>query len=131
MQTLSTTAPPAIPGRALTVGELARRLGLHPATLRTWESEGLLRPERDRAGYRSYGPEAVRAAEIARQLRRGGYPLRRIARFLETLHGAGGADALRVFLDAWQARLGERSRALLSGAGALDSFLASRESTER
>jgi DNA-binding transcriptional MerR regulator len=90
--TLSTTTPAPVDGRPLTVGELAHRLGVHPATLRTWETEGILRPERDRAtGYREYGADSVRDAEIARQLRRGGYPLRRVARFVESLREAGGA----------------------------------------
>jgi len=118
------TAAPAITGPPLTVGELARRLGVHPATLRTWETEGILRPERDRAtGYREYGPDGVRDAEIARQLRRGGHPLRQVAHFLESLHEAGGEEALSAFLDSWQDRLTTRSRNLLAGAAQLDAYL--------
>ncbi|TNC29787.1 MerR family transcriptional regulator [Amycolatopsis alkalitolerans] len=110
--------------RPLTVGELAHRLGVHPATLRTWETQGILRPERDRAtGYRHYGPGDVRDAEIARQLRRGGYPLPRVARFVDSLHEAGGADALSAFLDSWQERLTARGRNLLAGAAQLDAYL--------
>jgi DNA-binding transcriptional MerR regulator len=121
---LSTTTPGLANGRPLTVGELAHRLGVHPATLRTWETAGILRPERDRAtGYREYGPDCVRDAEIARQLRRGGYPLRQVAQFIESLREAGGADALSAFLDSWQDRLTTRSRNLLSGAARLDAYL--------
>ncbi|MFD4180255.1 TioE family transcriptional regulator [Rhodococcus sp. NPDC058514] len=121
---LSATTPTPVIGPPLTVGELARRLGVHPATLRTWETEGILRPERDRAtGYREYGPDCVRDAEIARQLRRGGYPLRQVAQFIESLREAGGADALTAFLDSWQGRLTTRSRNLLAGAAQLDSYL--------
>jgi DNA-binding transcriptional MerR regulator len=121
---LSTVASTPVNGRPLTVGELARRLDVHPATLRTWETEGVLRPERDRAtGYREYGPDSVRDAEIARQLRRGGYLLRQVAQFIESLREAGGADALRAFLDSWQDRLTTRSRHLLTGAAQLDAYL--------
>lgn len=121
---LSTTTPGPVNGPPLTVGELARRLGVHPATLRTWEAEGILRPERDRAtGHRLYGPDRVRDAEIARQLRRGGYRLRQVAQFLESLREAGGADALSAFLDSWQDRLTTRSRNLLAGAAQLDAYL--------
>jgi DNA-binding transcriptional MerR regulator len=121
---LSTTTPAPDDGPPLTVGELARRLGVHPATLRAWETEGILRPERDRAtGYRQYGPDGVRDAEIARQLRRGGYLLRQVAQFLESLREAGGTDALSAFLDAWQERLTARSRNLLAGAAQLDAYL--------
>lgn len=121
---LSTTTPTPASGRPLTVGELARRLGVHPATLRTWEAEGILRPERNPAtGYREYGPDCVRDAEIARQLRRGGYLLRQVAQFIESLREAGGADTLTAFLDSWQDRLTTRSRNLLAGAAQLDTYL--------
>ncbi|WP_067836919.1 TioE family transcriptional regulator [Nocardia lijiangensis] len=121
---LSTTTPTPVRGRPLTVGELARRLGVHPATLRTWEAEGILRPERDRAtGYRLYGPDCVRDAEIARQLRRGGYLLHQVAQFIDSLREAGGADALSTFLASWQNRLTTRSRNLLAGAAQLDAYL--------
>lgn len=122
LDTLSTTAPGQ--SGTLTVGELAHRVGVHPATLRTWETEGILAPERDPAtGYRVYRPCGVRDAEIAGQLRRGGYRLRQVAHFLESLHAAGGADALGTFLDAWQGRLAARGRALLAGAAHLDGYL--------
>ncbi|SFB54596.1 DNA-binding transcriptional regulator, MerR family [Amycolatopsis marina] len=121
---LSTTTPTTVNGGPLTVGELARRLGVHPATLRTWEAEGILRPERNPVtGYREYGPDCVRDAEITRQLRRGGYLLRKVAQFIESLHAAGGADALSDFLDSWQGRLTTRSRNLLAGAAQLDAYL--------
>jgi DNA-binding transcriptional MerR regulator len=123
LSSLSTTEPTTA-GQKLTVGELGRRLGVHPATLRTWETVGILRPERDRAtGYRVYEPACVRDAEIARQLRRGGYPLRQVAQFVQSVHDAGGTDALSAFLDAWQARLTARSRNLLAGAAQLDAYL--------
>lgn len=111
----------------LTIGELARRIGVHPATLRTWESASILRPGRSAAGHREYGPNGVRDAEIARQLRHGGYPLRQVAQFLDALHEAGGAEALRVFLDSWQQRLTTRSRNLLAGAAQLDVYLSMRD----
>ncbi|PWV78769.1 DNA-binding transcriptional regulator, MerR family [Prauserella marina] len=122
--TLSTAAPPISPGPPLTVGELAFRIGVHAATLRSWETEGILHPEREKAtGYRRYGPDCVRDAEIARQLRRGGYPLPQVARFLDSLREAGGEDALTEFLEAWQERLARRGRDLLAGAAQLDTFL--------
>lgn len=121
---LSTTTPIPANSRPLTVGELARRLGVHPATLRTWETEGILRPERHpTTGYREYRPDSVRDAEIARQLRRGGYLLRQVAMFIRSLREAGGADALSAFLDSWQDRLTTRSRDLLAGATQLDTYL--------
>ncbi|GAB3889298.1 TioE family transcriptional regulator [Kibdelosporangium lantanae] len=124
LDSLSTTPPSSIPGRPLTVGELAHRLDVHPATLRAWETEGILHPERDPAtGYRMYGPDGVRDAEIARQLRRGAYPLHQVAQFVTSLREAGGPDALTTFLDAWRHRLATRGRQLLAGAAHLDTYL--------
>ncbi|MGW4356068.1 TioE family transcriptional regulator [Nocardia sp. NPDC004582] len=124
LDSLSATPPAPIPGRPLTVGELAHRLGVHAATLRTWETAGIVRPDRDPAtGYRQFRPDAVRDAEIARQLRRGGYPLSHVARFLESLREAGGTEALTAFLTGWRQRLNARGRALLSGAAQLDAYL--------
>lgn len=118
------TATPHRAGRPLTIGELARRLDVHPATLRTWEAQGILRPGRSRTtGYREYGPECVRDAEIARQLRRGGYRLIQVARFIDALREAGGADALAAFVDSWQRRLTARSRDLLAGSAQFDAYL--------
>ncbi|WP_206511602.1 MerR family transcriptional regulator [Rhodococcus sp. BGS-1C] len=121
---LTVTAIRSAAGQSLTVGELGRRLGMHAATLRTWESAGIVHPRRDRVtGYRMYDAECVRDAEVARQLRRGGYPLRRIAQFVSSLREAGGAAVLAVFLDEWQDRLSARSRNLLNGAAQLDAYL--------
>jgi DNA-binding transcriptional MerR regulator len=124
LDTLSAATRIPLDGRPLTVSELAHRLGVHPATLRTWEKQGILRPVRKRAtGYREYGPGCVRDAEIARQLRRGGYRLSQVAQFIDSLAEAGGADALTAFLDSWQDRLTRRSRNLLAGAAQLDAYL--------
>ncbi|WP_228000625.1 MerR family transcriptional regulator [Nocardia australiensis] len=127
---LSTTTPTAVHGRPLTVGELARRLGVHPATLRAWEAQGILHPERDRAtGYREYGPDCVRDAEIARQLRQGGYPLSQVAQFIDSLRKTGGTDALTALLESWQDRLTTRSRNLLAGSAQLDTYFAMLDQT--
>ncbi|MEV6849882.1 TioE family transcriptional regulator [Actinoplanes sp. NPDC051411] len=109
------------------VGPLARRLGLRPATLRKWERAGLLHPRRDRqTGYRVYGPADVRDAELIHQLRRGGYQLARIAPLLAQVRAAGGVEPLGSLLDDWNTRLTARGRGMLTGAAALDAYLAAR-----
>jgi DNA-binding transcriptional MerR regulator len=106
------------------VGPLAGRLGLRPATLRKWEAAGLLRPRRDpHTGYRVYGAADVRDALLTHQLRRGGYPLERIAVVLGQVRSAGGVAELESMLGDWHARLGARSRDMLRGAAALDAYL--------
>ncbi|WP_037314437.1 TioE family transcriptional regulator [Amycolatopsis orientalis] len=116
----------------LFVGPLSGKLGVRPATLRKWESAGLLRPDRDpRTGYRVYSAADVRDAKLTRQLRRGGYPLAQIAPLIEQVRSAGGVVPLESALRGWHDRLAARSRALLSGAAALDAYLADPTATTR
>lgn len=109
---------------APTIGELAHRLGLHPATLRKWESAGILGPHRSPAtGYRHYGSEAVRDANLAHQLRRGGYLLSQIATVVAQVRDAGGIAPLEDTLRTWRSALRQRSRAMLDGSAELARYL--------
>ncbi|MEV0200420.1 TioE family transcriptional regulator [Nonomuraea sp. NPDC050691] len=109
------------------IGPLARRLGIRPATLRKWERAGLVRPRRDpQTGYRVYGAADVRDARLAHQLRRGGYLLEQIAPLIAQVRSAGGVAPLESTLRDWSARLSARGRAMLTGAAALDAYLACR-----
>jgi DNA-binding transcriptional MerR regulator len=107
------------------VGPLARRLGIGPATLRKWERAGLVQPRRDpRTGYRVYSAADVRDAQLVHQLRRGGYLLEQIAPLIVQVRSAGGVAPVESMLRDWNARLSARSRAMLTGAAALDTYLA-------
>jgi MerR family transcriptional regulator, light-induced transcriptional regulator len=56
------------------VGELARRVGVAPETLRAWERRyGVLRPARTPAGYRIYGRADEQRARRMRELIDGGW----------------------------------------------------------
>ncbi|MGA5193077.1 TioE family transcriptional regulator [Streptomyces exfoliatus] len=118
-------APAATSGPGGTfVGPLARRLGIRPATLRKWEHAGLVRPRRDpRTGYRVYDEADVRDARLARQLRRGGYPLEQIAPLIAHVRAAGGLEPLAAALADWHGRLSARGRAMLAGAAELEAYL--------
>ncbi|MFJ6698268.1 MerR family DNA-binding transcriptional regulator [Streptomyces sp. NPDC091272] len=124
-----TTGPTPVPyeegsGPQLTVGALAHQLGMHPASLRKWEAAGILHPRRDPGtGHRRYPPGAVREAYVARQLRRGGYPLTRIKDFTDRLHDAGTTTALADVLAEWHTRLTRRSRAMLAAGQPLHDYL--------
>ncbi|MEV5019491.1 TioE family transcriptional regulator [Streptomyces sp. NPDC053780] len=127
--TAATAVTPASAGRF--VGPLARELGIRPATLRKWERAGLVRPSRDPlTGYRVYGEADVRDAKLAHQLRRGGYPLARIAPVIEQVRSAGGLEPLEATLRDWRDRLSARGRALLAGAAELEAYLRAREGRE-
>ncbi|MFI8103937.1 TioE family transcriptional regulator [Streptomyces sp. NPDC086023] len=109
------------------IGPLAAELGLRPATLRTWERAGLLRPRRDRlTGYRVYDAADVRDARLIHQLRRGGYLLEQIAPLIEQVRAAGGLEPLEATLTGWHGRLAARGRAMLAGAAALEAYLRAR-----
>ena len=122
---LLTAEPPrAVPGRPLSVGELARRLDVAPATLRAWERAGILRPAREpHSGRRGYGAADIRDAELAHLLRRGGYPLRHVAVVVGQVRAAGGTAELAALLADWRERLTARGRAMLTAAGALAAYL--------
>lgn len=111
------------------IGELAHRLRVTPATLRNWEEAGILVPQRDRAtGYRRFDAGDVRDAELAHLLRRGGYPLEHIATVVEQVREAGGAEALSGALEDWQRRLTHRGLAMLDAAAHLSRYLDARGS---
>ncbi|MFC3504670.1 TioE family transcriptional regulator [Micromonospora krabiensis] len=120
-----TTAPPRDrPDRPLTVGALAHRLAVTPATLRKWERAGVLTPARDRVSrQRLYGPDDVRDAELAHLLRRGGYLLDHIATVMAQVRAAQGPGPLAESLDAWRQRLAARGRAMLTAGGHLAAYL--------
>lgn len=72
--------------------ELAQRAGVNAATLRYYERLGLLpAPGRSAAGYRSYGPEAIRVVRFVKSAQRLGFSLADI----QALRGlaVGGPDS--------------------------------------
>ncbi|MGW0838664.1 MerR family transcriptional regulator [Streptomyces sp. NPDC002787] len=106
------------------IGELARHLGLNPATLRAWERAGVLTPGHDpRTGHRQYLALDVRDAELAHLLRRGGQPLGTIATVLGQLRDAGSLEALATALEEWRLALRSRGTAQLYAAGQLSLYL--------
>ncbi|MFF3006155.1 TioE family transcriptional regulator [Kitasatospora sp. NPDC057940] len=117
-------AEPAVDGAALSIGELAHRLGVTPATVRNWEGAGILTPARDQAnGHRVFRADDIRDAELAHLLRRGGYPLDHIATVVRQVRTAGGTASLADALDGWQRRLTAQGLAMLDAAARLGHYL--------
>ncbi|GAA3213588.1 MerR family DNA-binding transcriptional regulator [Dactylosporangium siamense] len=128
--TLATPAPlPAVAvavraDRPLLVGDVAHRLGVTPATLRTWERAGILTPRRDRASHhRLYTTDDVRDAQLAQLLRRGGYLLGHIAEVVGHVRATAGPAPLDASLRDWRQGLAARGRAMLTAAGRLADYL--------
>jgi DNA-binding transcriptional MerR regulator len=123
-----TTEPEVVPDPAdaapRTIGELAHRLDVTPATIRNWEEAGILVPARDPlTGYRVYRASDTRDAELAHLLRRGGYPLDHIATVARQIRTAGGTGSLSRALADWHEKLTGRGRAMLEAAAQLSHYL--------
>lgn len=104
------------PSDAMTVSELADALGVRPSTLRHWDAEGLVVP--DRVGTaRRYSPAQVRDARIVHQLRSAGYRIEPLRAVLPNLR------ELRTALAGRDTSIAARSRALLDAAVALSEIL--------
>lgn len=108
---------------AMTISELADALGLRPSTLRHWDAMGLVRPGRGSSGARTYSPEDVRAARIVHQLRLAGYGITLVRGLMPELRAARRRDDVLTGLDAREATIRARSRALLAGAAELHALL--------
>jgi DNA-binding transcriptional MerR regulator len=68
-----------------TIGQLARRLGMHTSTLRFYEEQGLLVPaRRNEAGYRLYDPQAEQVLRFIQRAQRLGFSLGDIRILLHT-----------------------------------------------
>lgn len=109
------------PSDAMSVSELASALGVRPSTLRHWEAEGLVVPDRLR-GARRYTPVQVRDARIVHQLRLAGYRIAPLRELMPQLR----ADDLASVLAAREASITARSSALLDGAVLLSALVRQR-----
>jgi DNA-binding transcriptional MerR regulator/mannose-6-phosphate isomerase-like protein (cupin superfamily) len=59
-----------LPEPYLKIGDVARKVGVSPSVIRSWESLGLTRPRRTESKYRLYTAEDVRLLKRARFLRK-------------------------------------------------------------
>jgi DNA-binding transcriptional MerR regulator len=108
----------------LTIGELAHQLGVTAATVRNWESAGILAPARDPvSGYRVFRPSDIRDAALTHLLRRGGYRLDHISTVVHQIRTAGGTEKLSSALDDWHQRLTAQGLAMLHSATQLSHYL--------
>ncbi|MBO1739203.1 MerR family transcriptional regulator [Leifsonia sp. TF02-11] len=82
------------------IGELSRRTGVSTRMLRYYEAQGLLRPERESNGYRTYTDESVERAKTIGSLIRSGLTTRLVELVLSTEDGTGRwtADCDREFV---------------------------------
>jgi DNA-binding transcriptional MerR regulator len=114
------------PSDSMSVAELAAALGVRPSTLRHWDAEDLVVPDRDGPrGARRYTPSQVRDARIVHQLRLAGYRVPDLRDLMPRLRDTDISSALA----SRQASIAARSRALLEGAAALNALLSTVDSS--
>lgn len=108
----------------MTIGELARAIDVRASTLRHWEAERLVRPDRTTASSaRRYGAAATAEARIVAALRLGGYRIPPIRETLEQLRAHVLTTDARLLLNDRLADLTRRSVLLLAGAAHLHELL--------
>lgn len=65
------------------ISQVAERFSLEPHTLRFYEKEGIIEPNRTQSGIRCYTEENISQLEMALCLKSTGMPLRDIKRYFE------------------------------------------------
>jgi DNA-binding transcriptional MerR regulator len=73
---------------ALTIHELAARVGMTPRNIREWQTIGVLPPPERRGRAAFYGEDHVTRIERVRSLRNDGFPLDVIRQFLDRSEGS-------------------------------------------
>ncbi|MER7561567.1 MerR family transcriptional regulator [Streptomyces sp. NPDC048523] len=120
-------------GGSMTITQLAEALGVRSSTLRFWEEEGLVLPERvTTLRARRYGPAAIRAARVVVALRAGGYGIpavREVMGALENLDGLDGPEDARRILRERLDGLAARSVGLLRAGADLAVVVAAADAT--
>ena len=103
----------------LSIGEVARRVGMRTSALRFYESAGLLDPPARRGGQRRYGPTVLQRLAIIELGQRAGFT---IAEIRELLAGTAADAASDRWRDLAQRKLPE-IRALIQRAQEMERWL--------
>ena len=110
---------------AMTITELAAALGVRASTLRFWEQEGLVSPDRVTSlRARRYGLAAIREARIVAALRNSGYGIPAVHGIMGSLHGLGGIAEAEQILQRRLDQIAARSVALLRAGADLAAVVA-------
>lgn len=106
-------AAPA-PHDSMSITELSAALGVRSSTLRFWEQQGLITPERPEGlSARRYPPGAVRDARIVAALRAGGYRIPAVHAVMASLQAMDDTSEARDALQDRLQNIAAQSEALL------------------
>lgn len=86
---------------AYNISQVARRFGVEPHTLRFYEKEGLLTPERTQSGIRSYTDDNIAQLEMAMCLKSTGMSIKNIKRYFDLVSQGDETldERLEIFTD--------------------------------
>ncbi|WP_410661823.1 MerR family transcriptional regulator [Amycolatopsis sp. lyj-112] len=107
---------------SMSVSELAEALGVRASTLRHWDAEQLVVPDRVR-GTRRYTPAQVRDARIVHQLRMAGHRVAHLRLLMPELKRSRRFEDVTSALAVRDTSITTRSRALFDGTAALSAVL--------
>ncbi|AIA01025.1 MerR family transcriptional regulator [Streptomyces noursei] len=111
---------------AMTITELAEALRVRTSTLRFWEQEGLVTPERVTSlRARRYGVPAIRAARIVAALRSSGYGIPAVREVIGSLERLDGPAEAERILQGHLDRIAVRTVALLRAGADLATVVSS------
>ncbi|BDH13014.1 MerR family transcriptional regulator [Streptomyces hygroscopicus] len=111
---------------AMTITELAEALNVRPSTLRFWEQEGLVTPERVTSlRARRYDVSAIGAARIVVALRGAGYGIPAVREAMGSLQRLDGLDETQRILRHRVDQIATRTMALLRAGSDLATVVAS------
>lgn len=113
MPTAGTPAQlPGMSGSPLTVSQAAEGLGVSTHTLRFYEDEGLVTPNRTVGGQRRYYAEDVETLRVLLELRNAGVPLAQLRSYAQLRSGDSSREQQLELLLAHEAQLRTHSATL-------------------
>ncbi|GAA3310906.1 MerR family transcriptional regulator [Nonomuraea dietziae] len=102
------------PADSMSISELANAIGVRASTLRFWEQQGLVTPERTAGlNVRHYPLAAIREARIVAALRAGGYRIPAVQAVMRSLRRISDTDDVRAALQNRLRTVASQSEALL------------------
>lgn len=101
----------------LYIGQVAQLLGVTPETLRSWERQGLIDPQRTRGGYRVYDADNLTRLRGIRRLVRDDLNASAVRRILHTTASPGVSHSNSTSVGAGERIRAERAKAGLSLRG--------------
>lgn len=84
-----------------TIGEVAEEIGVPATTLRHWEKEGLITPDRDpESGYRQYHRDDIRRLLIIRTVQSSVYLLEAVREIMEKINQQSLSEVRKITMDS-------------------------------